>query len=158
MRVSLPRYKFVKQSEWFHRRQLSPEVGQGELNRGLWQHQLQRLTKSHVGVPLCKVTFRDSICCPTALPANFGTIHISSVCACLCLCVCVWGWVCLSCAFRELFLGGQSASKQSWQRDSEPALYLCLSLDRQRTKADMHMYVYHMWYVCGAAHLLAAKC
>lgn len=147
MRVSQPRCKFVKQSEWFHCRQLSPEVGQGELSLsstvGCGNISCS-VSQNHMWASLF-VRWRSAIPFAAQLQCQRISARFTfRVCVRVCVYVCEWSWVCLSCAFRELFLGGQSASKQSWQRDSEPAFYLCLSLDRQRS--DMNMYIYHMWY------------
>lgn len=179
MRVSQPRCKFIKHSEWFHCRQLSQGMGQGEtvvvakpeLNRGLWQPQLQLLTKFHVGVPLYKVTLCalcmscDFICCPAAMPANFGTFHISSVCDRMWVCVYMKLSVSVLC-FPRIIFGWSKREKNKADNEIRSALFLSLSLDQHRTNADMYTYVYIYSYticsmrmhVCGAAHLLAAKC
>lgn len=76
---------------------------------GLWPHQLRNLCGR------CRFIRWRSARAAIAMPANFGTFHISSVCVwvCVSMWVCVWMHVSLSktCAFRESILGGQKAKK-----------------------------------------------
>lgn len=100
--------------------------GRGWLN--LWQHQLQLLTKSHVGVPLYKVTLCalctscDTICCPTAMPANFGTFHISSVY--VCACVYMKLSVTVLC-FPRIIFGWSKREKNKVDNEIQSALFIC---------------------------------
>lgn len=167
MRVSQPRCKFIKHSEWFHCRQLSQGMGQGEtvvvakpeLNRGLWQPQLQLLTKFHVGVPLYKVTLCalctscDFICCPAAMPANFGTFHISSVCDRMWVCVYMKLSVSVLC-FPRIIFGWSKREKNKADNEIRSALffYLCrsISIELKLICARIYILLYHMLdaYAC----------
>lgn len=129
MRVSQPRCKFVKQSEWFHCRQLSPEVGQGELSLsstvGCGNISCSA-SQNHMWASLF-VRWRSAIPFTAQLQCQRISARFTfRVCVRVCVCVCVYEAECVCLVLSANYFWVVKARTNKADNEIQSALFICV--------------------------------